>query len=813
MSDALRAYLREHDLGELLDLVALGGDFPGEHGRALQTLAVATDRGTYLVGASDELASTHLDLGRATGLIYRQAMLGDTIEIGGASLSVPTGKAGRVLDALATGRVLASGPQTPSLASEASSYRESMRRSERAWLSMWLEPGERLLAWLHTDEARPVVSAVLGDTAAPLRYVLSDRRHALVGLSPVGDPVVETLPWSSLVVERSVMRGGVVRSPATWKTTRSNASSYRALKAVPGMPSTQAAREFARLLWRQDKRAAEDERRARELLRVQPTDALSALSLACILDAPKDGPQELSEATLDALRLLQVEPNADELLADWASRWALPPAQQRVLIAALRTLDRSHAVMALELHGRLHGTASADARSVAADHELAEHLLEVGAPDRAAAVLRATLERLPGAGVYELVAPQGGDAQAETEDEQAALGGRRARIATLQILVTATTGPDRTQWLRELTALQPLNPQRFVDLAEHLDGELDPAERDLRARAEVVARLLTEPDALSEDTRPLAPDVRALETRQIDEHLRHPEARDGGLMGKLQTMLAKVSIPDGSAVKAYCERVQFKAQPDLDAAITAATVMLGVPSMLAYVSRGEKSVGMRAYEGELPFLVVGGDHLDPKADAYLPPAALHFAVGAELAHLRLAHSRVTPGEVWAGGLELGVEGLGVVFAAAPLLKKVYDTMLGRVLGTVGGPLVERVRGKLKANKKTPRGSLSHDSSELVAAHRVMQFTADRAGLVLAASPTAAIRAMFAGHPASLAKWGLVRRHPLVDVLLRGEDASERDTMLAVRVAAMLAFFVSSDYATLRTALSPVGDRDQKPGSP
>ena len=98
------------------------------------------------------------------------------------------------------------------------------------------------------------------------------------------------------------------------------------------------------------------------------------------------------------------------------------------------------------------------------------------------------------------------------------------------------------------------------------------------------------------------------------------------------------------------------------------------------------------------------------------------------------------------------------------------------------------------------------NSELVVAHRVMQFTADRAGLLLAGSPTAAIRAMFAAHPASLAEWALVRRHPLVDVLIRGEDASERDQMLAVRVAAMLAFFVSPDFATLRQAVVEHGLR-------
>lgn len=800
MSDALRAYLRDHDLGELQDHLALGGGFPGEHGLELHSVLAITDRGTYLLGATDEAAHAHLDFGAATELVYRQALLGDTIEIAGASLSVPTRQAQRVLDALATARILAANSPPESRRAAASSYCELMRGAEQTWVSIWLEPQERLLAWLHADETRAVTSPVIGDTTAPMRYVLTDRRHALVGISPAGDVLLETLPFSKLAVERSVVRGGVVTAPATWKTTRSNVGSYQDLHAVPGMPSALAVREVARLLWRHDKRDADDERRSRALLSAQPGDALSVLSLKWVVDAPADGPSGLFEAATVAVAALQAQPHADKLLADWASDWALARTHQRVVLAALRAIDSAHAALALELHVRLHATGTAEEQGIAADHRLAEHLLEVEAPARAAAVLAATLERLPGAEVYELVAPQLEDAQTDSEDEQAALRGRLARVATLELMVTATTGPDRTAPLRELAALQPLNPQRFADLAEHLEGTPESTDVDLGARARAVARLLAEPEAFSQHDPPPAPHMRGLQTQQIEETLRHREARDGGVMGKLQTMLAKVSVPDGSTVKAYCERVQYKAHRDLEAAISAATVVLGVPAMLAYVSRGEKSIGMRAYEGDLPFLVVGGDHLNAEADAYLPPAALHFAVGAELAHLRLAHSRVTPAEVWAGGLELGVEGLGVMFAATPLIKKVYSTTLGKVVSTVGGPIVDRVRGNLKANKEQPRGSLSHDNSELVAAHRVMQFTADRAGLLLADSPKAAIRAMFAGHPASLAKWALVRRHPLVDVLVRGEEASERDQMLAARVAAMLAFFVSPDFATLRQAL-------------
>ncbi|MGH1347846.1 MAG: hypothetical protein ACRBN8_40200 [Nannocystales bacterium] len=106
--------------------------------------------------------------------------------------------------------------------------------------------------------------------------------------------------------------------------------------------------------------------------------------------------------------------------------------------------------------------------------------------------------------------------QADTEDEQAALRGRLASVGTLDFLVTATTGSDRTASLRELAALQPLNPQRFSHLAEHLENEREPTDADLGTRARAVARLLADPDAFAQEERPPRHHVRGLEAQQIE---------------------------------------------------------------------------------------------------------------------------------------------------------------------------------------------------------------------------------------------------------------------------------------------------------
>src|SRR5690606_40185052 len=103
-----------------------------------------------------------------------------------------------------------------------------------------------------------------------------------------------------------------------------------------------------------------------------------------------------------------------------------------------------------------------------------------------------------------------------------------------------------------------------------------------------------------------------------------------------------------------------------------------------------------------------------------------------------------------------------------------------------------------------RSSLASDNSQVIAAHRAMQLSADRAGLLMSGDPRAAIRAMFAVHPAYLSSWPLVVGHGLraaVTRELRADDQRERGRLedLAVRVAALLSFYLSDDYAQLRAA--------------
>ena len=117
-------------------------------------------------------------------------------------------------------------------------------------------------------------------------------------------------------------------------------------------------------------------------------------------------------------------------------------------------------------------------------------------------------------------------------------------------------------------------------------------------------------------------------------------------------------------------------------------------------------------------------------------------------------------------------------------------------------LVTRVadlRARFASEGESPQNmsALSRINEELITAHRVMQLTADRAGLLVSADLQAALRAMLllrSDHRDLLER---SLREGLISVL------SERDTSgrmahqaLAVRIAALFSFYLSSEYARL-----------------
>lgn len=845
--------LRDAGKGELLDELRLNGEVELGRDRTSSTSLCLTTSGLYLVllrASSDDVIDL---LAPDRRLRYRSQLLGDRLELDHWTLSVPWRRGEQAQRIIGLARIRRAFGLTHQLALGRGAHEPRIDHADgswawaepfvdeldpimREWLQDWLDADERLLACKSTDAYHRFDSSVLGSVEAPVWLVITERRQGLLSLSPVGDPWSLVLPDVALeVVSGRVVSSNVGRSLLKVDARElpiglGDEKLFIDLAALPGLHGIDRLRAVARALWLRGKSGEQVSRAAAILDELAPRDPFARLARALLVDpqAPPNvrrtyGGADLADAHAMELASRPLEPLPDPVfdalrelvahagpatalaLVDWWREWELGPELGELLVEHLCEQGRAGLELALPLHEQLRPLLLAkladDPEDAALlDFVFVEHLLALERAKPALELLAIRRRALPSEQLQDLLPPS------------PTRGGQQIRIELYELAASAheQLGEGHVPALAELARLQPLVRERVEQLISRLrereqtevDGEA--GWESLLARAERVRELLDDAGDVFAMREPVVEEaselhrVRALDEQQL-ELLRHPAARVDGVLGRLQGTLAKVVVPDCGVLKSYCERANLARNVSLARALTDATLVLGLGGVEVFVSRGDKAVGLRAYEGTTSFLLIGGDHVNAGSDAFLDEGPLRFAVAAELAHLRYAHSRVTSNEVWAGTVDLGLTGLGMLIVAAPMLKGL-KAPAKHLLDKVGAPAITRWRAKLAGRDAL---SLANDNTQVIAAQRVMQLSADRAGLLVCGDPRAAIRAMFAVHPSYLSSWPLVGSHGLRTALTRelsDEDEHDRLEDLAVRVAALLSFYLSDEYALLRRAI-------------
>ena len=744
----------------------------------LRPMSLDKPEAVTLRGAGDlDLRDGALWLGDAQvgSIRYSVGRVHDEVEVDGKALRVPSGKGAHVQRLLLHWRLA----EPAHFA--ATALIDAMDEALAAWLTTWLsrEKLEVVVAALATSREVSVESALTDAQTHRAAYVLTSQRAALVAITPLGDVWLrELLAPIELRSERG--RDRVVCGEEEWLTSRTNEKRFH--EVAPWSAETERPRL----------RMALD-------AALEAGDLEHAERIAASLD---DAPSRVAlwlrggmENSLDAAVCDDFSAAVGDTTLAWARRWKLTPEAQTRLVDELRA-NSSQSAIALALHKALHNAQTAQKRSLAQNVEAqirwAEHLCAAERAVDAAKVLDDVLASLATGDAMDLV-PHG-----DVNERNPQI---HARVQLLEAKRRLLSGGARFDATLALARLEPLQFQRIADL-------LDVATHPLADRASVIGSILRQGlDAPGV----CAPTAEAPLTSAELALLRHPIGRTHEFLGVVSTYVASIERPDHSALRAYCPRLRDE---DRRAVFQRAAKRLGVKADI-YVSGGDNAVGCFGHEDdESMFVVLGGNHIDESTPRFLSPVELAFAFGSELAHLRFGHSRVTSSALWKGAFDLGVSGFDVLLSAVPVLgrykigdgiSKVANAFkdgsaqkLGRKarkLLTFGkAETVTEAETEAEADEQCATQSAT-DAGRLLAAHRLMQLGADRAGLALCGHPAAAIKAMLAldGGDALEA----YRRDGLYAMATsRGADGQLIHAELTLRICALLSFWLSEDYATL-----------------
>ncbi len=673
----------------------------------------------------------------------------------------------------------------------------------RAFLSGLLDPDELLLAIRETDEDAPVESPIAPGSSGTGSLVVTDWRIARVVLSLLGDHRVEPLDGVRLTLDESLGRTDVLAGSFRWRIHRGDVEVWRELLTALELDGAARVRAFARFNWlgRTDSASLSF---CRTLLErgASEGDPLATMAAFMLAHESSDAwglPDDVDPA-ISALANLQPPPDA--LAAMWRN-FRLSPDAGIVLLDRLKGHGDDAEPWALVLHERVHARLTElrpDPKRLArADVELAEHLLRSGQRERARELLEARLLELPSEELLGLL-------PGEDADLTAGAGGQVLRIRVFELLAEARATPSGpcVRALSELARLQPLVGSRVRALHQAAVGEL-------RDRAAAVLAVLGPGGLARREPTGDLPEAAPLSETLLESVLPHPAARaESAVLGRVQSLLAAVPEPDHGTLLEYVEPISAARQAKATRALMNAARLLRVERMQGFVSRGKKGVGTRAYEGPPAFVLVGVRHLDDDPEYGMTETELGFAIATEVAHVAYGHARVTSSEIWRGLFDRSREGFDLLLGVLPLFKsyrvaerayqvlqKIPTSTLKRVIGGASA-----VRNRLASR---PDLGVAHESDDvlsamhedLVATARVMQLTADRAGLVACRDLGAALRAMLLVRPDHRKELAVAERDGVLALLReRRADGRFAHQDLAVRVAALCAFTLSDDYARL-----------------
>jgi len=783
-------YLSERGLGPAEECLRLSGELQLPGGATVSASLCLLPSGAYVVAASSRFVG-RLELVRTGHFTYEPGRLRDHVRLAEERLGIPQGKAEAARRLIARGRLRSErGAQPLGIALVAD------RLVQRVAVEAWelshsvLAEDDELIALVALEGAR--MRSALGAEAEERRYfALSMRGAWLLRSSELGDHDVTRLSEPELAERDGETTVG--EQTERFAVPRKARTLLLELLELARLPAAERATEAARRLWL-DRGAGSVPVRGLALLDRAASDAYAPAVIARWALSLRE--QHGGRGTaLNVIQALRGANAADRALADVFESFRLEPALAEELLLELSVLGRDAEPFALELHRALREgvrRATRDQADPERDLALAEHELTSGSAIRARDFAARALSRMP---------PDEGDVHSPELTTPAR--SLRLRLHEIMVREASQRGDADVRALAALARLEPSSEPRLRALANA--KARTPEEAALVARAEQVLGALGKGGlAHAAAAQPDAP-TEPLTRTSIEQFVRHPLSRGGRLATRLSELIAAVPEPDLGFLRDFCEELSDLRYPEADRALARCSALLGLPKVSGYVSHGARSVGLRAFGADEPFILVGERQLLSGSAYLLVGAELDFAFGAELSHLALGHQRVTSREIWAGAAGKTRDALSALSIFVPLLSELAGPRAQRILTRVGSEALQQAAqraGRLPEwiGDTTPNEgpAIGQRNEDLIAAHRLMQLSADRAGLIACRNLCAAVRAVLltradyrellqAAQTDGLFR-ALAERHP-------GDPALQD---LELRLRALIAFYLSFDYdAVLR----------------
>jgi len=431
----------------------------------------------------------------------------------------------------------------------------------------------------------------------------------------------------------------------------------------------------------------------------------------------------------------------------------------------------------------------------------AELLISSGKKKKAASILKKLLKHLPNETISDILPSKDLDITSNKS-------GQLLKIKTLELL---TKAKGRKKSIAEIThyiMLQPLNIDSLNLLANTKN-------ETLKQKAVEIISLLNENGLNLMFKEVPVKKYNSLPTEIIKKEFRHPATLEKGSFYSIQKWIFKIKTNDFSAIKEGTEKIEATNFPKLNEIFYNLKQIFNIPKIEFYISSDEKSHQIIGYESDPPFVIIGHKHINKESELFLNFKELQFAVASELAHIFFKHSKISAKDVCRGvtdkGLLLLNPALDIIPVAGLSEKPIQNVHKLRNLTLIINQTdkiyndkniydtANKISSYYKENYKT--NSKTKKEQKLLAALRLMQHTADRAGLVISGDIKSAVRAMFLTGKYNYMYFDEVKNTSLHKFILKKDsDETYIHQEIALRIAHLFSFYISDSYSKVRKVL-------------
>ncbi len=502
--------------------------------------------------------------------------------------------------------------------------------------------------------------------------------------------------------------------------------------------------------------------------------------------------KKVDNLIIDILKKWEINDNEKNIILELLIKFAISTNEKRLLLPLFENLRTEFKKKNKNLINK-----------TVFEINYAEFLINTDKKRKAKRILKSILKHLPNETISDIL-------PAEDIGITSKQSGQFLKIKVYELLAEINKNNKTENELLQLIKLQPFNLSYLNSLKEFKDNVF------YNNALETIS-IFQKNGLLNEQKEVPVQKYNVLPKSVIEDKFRHPATLKTGTFYSLQKWISKTKTDDYSSLKEYGEKINATNYPKLNEIFYNLKQIFRINEVEYYISRGEKAHQIIGYEGQPPFIIIGNKHIDKDSDLFLNFKELQFAISVELAHIYFKHSKISANDVWRGLSDKGSVVLDAVLGLVPIvglanksiknaskfnnLAKILknnsnNISNGKNIYNAANKISNFYKNKLKLNSKTI------EKQKLIAASRLMQYTADRVGLTICGDIKSAVRTIFLTSKYSYANFEEANDLSLIEYILeKGEDGTYKNQEIGLRISHLISFYFSEEYIEGRKILT------------